>query len=102
MRKLNHTTFIRLAAAPGMNSQHFGLLQQSWPGQPAYDEAIMSSDRTTASALLYLLLGVWLGPNKALHVFLLITLVLAWFQVSRGLAVVGLALFGFLRGRLAR
>ena len=62
----------------------------------------MSSDRTTASALLYLLLGVWLGPNGALHVFLLITLVLSWFRVSRGLPVVGLALFGFLRGRLGR
>jgi hypothetical protein len=85
-----------------MNSQHFGPLRQSSPRQATYDEAIMSSDRIMASALLYLLLGVWLGPNGALHVFLLITLVLAWFQVSRGLPVVGLALFGFLRGRLGR
>jgi hypothetical protein len=85
-----------------MNSQHFGPLRQSSPPQATYDEAIMSSDRIMASALLYLLLGVWLGPNGALHVFLLITLVLSWFRVSRGLPVVGLALFGFLRGRLGR
>jgi hypothetical protein len=63
---------------------------------------VYCSDRTTASALLYLLLGVWLGPNKALHVALTITLVFAWFQVSRGIPLVGLALFGFFRGLLSR
>jgi hypothetical protein len=55
-----------------------------------------------ASALLYLLLGIWLGPNKGLHVALLITLTFAWFQVSRGIPLVGLALFGFFRGLLSR
>jgi hypothetical protein len=55
-----------------------------------------------ASALLYLLLGLWLGPNKALHVALLLTLVFAWYQVSRGIPLVGLALFYFFRGLLIR
>ena len=55
-----------------------------------------------ASALLYLLLGLWLGPSKALHVVLVITLVFAWYQVSRGIPLVAIGLMGFFRGALGR
>jgi hypothetical protein len=62
----------------------------------------MRTDRTTASALLYLLLGIWLGPSKGLYAALDITLLFAWFQVSRSIPLVGLALFDFFRGVLRR
>ncbi len=55
-----------------------------------------------ASALLYLLLGLWLGPGRALHFVLIITLVFAWYQVSRGIPLVAIGLMGFVRGALGR
>jgi hypothetical protein len=62
----------------------------------------MNTDRTMASALLYLLLGLWLGPSRALHVVLVMTLVFAWYQVSRGIPIVAIGLMGFVRGALGR
>jgi hypothetical protein len=55
-----------------------------------------------ASALLYLLLGLWLGPSRALHLVLVITLVLAWYQVSRAIPLVAIGFMGFVRGALGR
>jgi hypothetical protein len=55
-----------------------------------------------ASAVLYLLLGLWLGPDKALHLALLIALVFAWYQVSRGIPLVAIGLMGYVRGAIGR
>jgi hypothetical protein len=55
-----------------------------------------------ASALLYLMLGLWLGPSRAMHVVLITTLIFAWYQVSRGVPLVAIGLMGFVRGALGR
>jgi hypothetical protein len=63
---------------------------------------MMTTDRIMASAVLYLLLGVGFGPSRALHLVMDLALVVAWFQVSKGLSLVAIGFGGFLRGLLAR
>lgn len=58
----------------------------------------MALDRATASALLFLTLGIWLGPSRALFLVLIAVAIAGWFWLIRRHPLVGWAILGFLRG----
>jgi hypothetical protein len=64
--------------------------------------ATKRADPFVASALLFLTLGLWLGPSRALFLILVVAALAGWFWLCQRYPITACATLGFLRGLLGR
>jgi hypothetical protein len=74
------------------------------PGNSTEDAADLGGgvDRIGLSATTFLLLGIWLGPDRACFLIAVAAILTVWFWACRRWPLVAVFTLGFFRGLLGR